>query len=196
MKILLSILIVLPLDTLAAPAVCPPEGDAVQAEARELNPLKRRMELPGALDPGVTLVAMLAPGDDEHRWNTKDGARIEGYVVNVKPGGIESVNCHARAVADRDTHIEIALTANAPETERVVVEVTPQVRKARHPDWTTPELKKLIGKRVRVTGWLFFDAEHKAESAHTCTHCAHAWRATAWELHPVTAIEILPLNTI
>src|SRR2546429_8239945 len=76
-------------------ASCPPQGDAKQAAARALNPLKRRMAIPTArdIDPRVTLTAMLAPGDDTNRWDTKRAAVIEGYVADVKVGGIESVNC-------------------------------------------------------------------------------------------------------
>src|SRR5205807_4747277 len=75
-------------------ASCPPEGDAVQAEARALNPLKRRMAVPGPkdIDPQVTLAALLEPGDDRNRWSDERAAMITAYVMDVKVGGIESVN--------------------------------------------------------------------------------------------------------
>src|SRR5437016_8144273 len=82
-------------------ARCPPEGDAVQAEARALNPLKRRMAVPrpSDIDPQVTLAALLEPGDDRNRWSDERAATITGYVQDVKVGGIESVNCHTHSPA-------------------------------------------------------------------------------------------------
>jgi hypothetical protein len=83
--------------------------------------------------PGVPLHpsvrAILAPGRDTGRWKVKQGAEIVGYVSDVKVGGIESTNCHARAAQQRDTHIELVLDpmASSP-TQRVVVEVTPRWR--------------------------------------------------------------------
>jgi hypothetical protein len=171
-------------------AHCPPQGDAKVARVAALNILKRRMTVP-QVDSAITLKAILASGDDAKRWDSHRGASIEGYIVNVKPGGIESVNCHAKAVLDRDTHIEMGLKSDVPKTERVIVEVTPQIRQTRHPEWTTAKLRQLIGKKVRITGWLFYDAEHSNASAHTCKKCVNAWRATAWEIHPVTQIEIV-----
>ena len=171
-------------------ASCPLQGDAKQAEARALNPLKRRMAVPqpADIDKSVTLEAMLAPGDDRGRWSEQRAAEITAYVMDVKVGGIESVNCHTHSPLYRDTHIE--LTAGGSSPEPLIVEVTPQWR-TQHPDWTTPALRRrLLGHWVRFTGWLMFDAEHAAESRNTCTKCSHVWRATSWELHPVTAIEV------
>jgi hypothetical protein len=50
---------------------------------------------------------LLARFNDVGRWKVKYGAEIVGYVQDVKPGRIESVNCHAGR--DRDTHIELVL---------------------------------------------------------------------------------------
>jgi len=180
-------------------AHCPPRGDAKQAAARALNPLKRRMTLPSArdIDRRVTLQAMLMPGDDTHRWDTRRAGVIEGYVADVKVGGIESVNCHTRDPLYRDTHIEItADPLKRDEETYVIVEVTPQTRHVmavQGIDWSTGTLRKtLLGKRVRITGWLLFDVEHKPNATNTASPDAHIWRATVWELHPVTSIEVLP----
>jgi hypothetical protein len=42
-----------------------------------------------------------------------------------------------------------------------------------------------------LEGWLLFDREHAGESENTAPGRAANWRATAWELHPVTKIEII-----
>jgi len=181
----------------AQPLTCPLIGDAKQALAKELNPYKNRENAPPAekINPAATLAAVLAPGNDLARWSRDDGATFEGTVVGVKIGGIESVNCHAKDAAHRDTHIELALDSAAPETERVIVEVTPRWREkmAVIADWSTAALKKrLLGHRVRITGWLFDDLEHNAEAENTNRGGAKNWRATIWEIHPITGIMVLP----
>ena len=133
-------------------ANCPTEGDAKAADARQLNLLKRRMDSPRDLDSSVTLTAILAPGDDSHRWNEQHGAAISGYVADVKVGGIESVNCHTKNALYRDTHIELTLDPNNDsEPKHVIVEVTPQWRQVMAKDsvdWTTPTLRKTLLGRI------------------------------------------------
>ena len=41
-------------------------------------------------------------------------------------------------------------------------------------------------------GWLFFDSEHTNAAENTNPGNASNWRATAWELHPVTSFSIVP----
>lgn len=178
---------------------CSLTGNAQTSARRELNRQKNRIAAPTSadLDATVTLAAMLAPGDDRERWRADRAATIEGLVVDVKKGGQETVNCGDSEEQYRDTHIEIALQGPDPDKrERVVVEVTPRWRafvKAQGEDWTTAALRtRLVGRWVRFTGWLFFDDEHDDESENTRPGRALNWRATAWEIHPVTRIEILP----
>jgi hypothetical protein len=178
-------------------ANCPTEGDAKAADARQLNLLKRRMMSPSDLDSKVTLQAILAPGDDTRRWNEQHGAAISGYVADVKVGGIESVNCHTKDPLYRDTHIELTLDPlNDSEAKHVIVEVTPQWRQVMAKDgvdWSTATLRKtLLGRWIRVTGWLMFDVEHARQSTNTASGSGKVWRATAWEVHPITKIEVLP----
>jgi hypothetical protein len=64
---------------------------------------------------------------------------------------------------------------------------------AQNQDWTTDALRAALRRRtVRFTGWLFFDGEHDDEAENTRPGRPENWRATAWELHPVTRIEVLP----
>ena len=185
-------------DAAVLPA-CPVEGDAKLAAVRELNVAKRRMTVPtpADVDPSVTLAALVTPGNDVDRWNMRRAATISGYVADVKVGGVESVNCHTHDPLYRDTHIELTLDPmHDDESKHVIVEVTPQWREqaAKHGlDWTTPGLRRaLLGRWIRVTGWLLFDAEHANASENTAKPGAHVWRATAWEIHPITKIEVLP----
>jgi hypothetical protein len=178
---------------------CGLEGDAKNVSGNALDRDKNRYTDPveDDIDPGVSLAAMLAPGDDLDRFDQKKAATITGYVVNVKAGGTESCNCHAKSPGDCDTHIELALSKNAPETQRVIVEVTPRLRilkKEESINWTTPALEKTIkGHWVQVTGWLLFDSAHigEAVNTHPVDPKKQNWRATCWEIHPVTAIKVL-----
>ena len=180
-------------------ANCPPKGDSAVLTVEHLNVLKRRMTIPSAedMDHSVTMAALTLPGDDTTRWNAAKGATLEGYVADVKVGGVESVNCHTHQSAYRDTHIELTLKPNDhDEATYVIVEVTPQVRRnmaASGTDWSTATLRRqLLGKWVRVTGWLLFDAEHAENAANTNPGGRHNWRATVWEIHPITSITLLP----
>lgn len=180
-------------------ATCPPQGDARREKERELNVLKRRMTAPSSsqIDPRATLAAILAPGDDTSRWDDHKGAVVSGYVALVKPGESESVNCHTKSVKYRDTHIGLTLDPMSnDESKYMIVEVTPQWRAVMARDgvdWSTPTLRKtLLGRWVRITGWLMFDEEHADQSAHTASGRGRVWRATAWEIHPITKIEVLP----
>ena len=140
---------------------------------------------------------MLTPGEDEARWKVDQAVDVEGYVAEVKPGGIESCNCHAVGLDVRDTHIDLTGDPMHDDpTRHVIVEVTPAWRRAmarRGLDWTTRGLRRdLLGRWVRVRGWLFFDSEHADEAENTAPGRERDWRGTAWEVHPVTSIQVLP----
>ena len=114
-------------------------------------------------------------------------------MVEVSEGGIEAANCYS--YRERDVHINVALRADAPRTEWVVVEVTPRARRRaseRGADWSAEGLRRLLsGHWCCFEGWLLFDREHADESEHTAPVARGNWRATAWELHPVTSIAVL-----
>ncbi len=180
-------------------AACPTQGDAKNPRVKALNLLKRRMTVPAPsdMDNQATLAAMVAPGDDTNRFDDQKGATIEGYVADVKVGGVESVNCHTHDPKYRDTHIELTLDPlHDDETKRVIVEVTPQWREVmagKDVDWNTAALRaELLGKWIKVTGWLLFDEEHANAAENTAPGASHIWRATVWEIHPITDIEVLP----
>jgi hypothetical protein len=186
-------------DDAAILANCPLKGDATNPVVQQLNVLKRRMTIPVAsdVDEDVSMTTLTATGDDSSRWSDQKAAIIEGYVAGVKVGGVESVNCHTHEAAYRDTHIELTLKPNDnDESTYVIVEVTPQMRQkmsAGGTDWSTATLRReLLGRWIRVTGWLLFDREHAENAINTNPNGAHIWRATAWEIHPITAIVVLP----
>ncbi len=178
---------------------CPPEGSARSVRVRWLNDLKNRSTTPAHLeiDRSVTLAALLEPGDDHARWNESTAADVTGYVLRVKSGGRETTNCEATDSVHEDTHIELVLSPlDGAPNRRMIVEVTPRWRaamQAQGVDWSTSALKASIeGHWVKVRGWLFFDAEHRGQSENTAPGNPGNWRATAWEIHPITGIEVVP----
>jgi hypothetical protein len=176
---------------------CGMEGDGRSLGVRALDRLKNRYSKPSPqqIDSRITLAAILAPGSDISRWKVKEGAEITGYVWDVKRGGVEGTNCHARDDAHRDTHIELVLDPmHSDSSARMIVEVTPRWRyimRERDTDWSTRGLRdRFLGRWVKVRGWMLFDSEHKGESENTAPGRPRNWRATAWEIHPVTSIEV------
>ena len=178
---------------------CGLEGTAKNASLKKLNQLKNRYTAPQAnqIDNSITLSAILAPGDDKTRWSTTSGAEVTGFVLVVKPGGGETCNCGKTDPAHIDGHVELVLNStDSSGTQSVVVEVTPRLRAimgTNGTDWTTTTLRKqLLRKRVKVRGWMLFDSQHANAAENTNPGGASNWRATAWEIHPVTSIEMIP----
>jgi hypothetical protein len=178
---------------------CGMEGSATRAEHKALNQKKNRFVAPGtgAFETRVNMLAMLAPGDDTNRWNDQRAGTLTGFVVSVQVGGVETCNCKTTRAAYRDTHIALAVSENATAPTKLVhVEVTPRIRlqkAAQGIDWSTAALgQRLAGKWVTVRGWLLFDFMHMNESENTAPRHAGNWRGTAWEIHPVTDIQVLP----
>lgn len=174
---------------------CPRRGFAVSQGMRAFVMLKNRTALPRAedFDGRATLDALLQPGDDRGRWSETRAASVEGFVVGVERGGVEAANCYS--LTNRDAHVYLALRPDAPPRERLVAEVTPRLHawaEGRGLDWSEETLRReLIGRRVRVEGWMLFDIEHDGESENTAPGRAQNWRATAWELHPITSLEVI-----
>lgn len=171
---------------------CPSEGFAFSESRRSVHRLKNRTSLPQEtnFNRNLNLELLLQPGDDRSRWSHEQAAKLEGYVVSVGRAGVELANCYV----GRDTHINIALRPAAPMREQMVLEVTPPMRewaRSRGWDWSDEKLKGLVGHWCSFEGWLFFDLTHAGESENIAPGRPDNWRGTAWEIHPVTKIELL-----
>jgi hypothetical protein len=168
---------------------CPSAGIALTSNARNLHRLKNRTTLPQAsdFDSRITLDLLLQPGDDRDRWSTDRAARIQGEVIDVAYARPEATNCYS--LCRRDIHILVAKRKGAPKSEHVVVEVTPNLRQD---NWTEENLQaQLVGHWCEFEGWLYFDAGHDEDSENVAPHKPTNWRATSWELHPVTKISVI-----
>ena len=174
---------------------CPSVGIALTSRARSLHRLKNRTAFPqaGDIDSRVTLDALLQRGDDSNRWSTDRAGRIQGYVMDVAYARPEATNCWNPC--RRDIHIVISTRKDAPKTEQVIVEVTPNLRDLatqKGIDWSEQTLQQqLVGHWCEFEGWLYFDLGHDEEAENTAPSRSGNWRATAWEIHPVTRIIVI-----
>lgn len=176
---------------------CSMEGTAKSDAGQALNRLKNRWRGPASKDfnPAITLQALLAPGYDHGRWGDSQAASIVGYVVDVKPGSVETCNCRARDLAHRDIHLELSLDPMAGTAQRFVVEITPRWRAIMAQqgiDWNLQAVRDhFLGRWVRIQGWMLWDKEHVDETENTAPGRSGNWRASAWEIHPVTSIDVV-----
>ena len=174
---------------------CPSAGIALTVRARNLHYLKNRTAIPQAadFDSRITLDTLLQPGDDRNRWSNDRAARIQGEVIDVAYAGSEATNCFSPS--RRDIHILVANRKGAAKNEQVVVEVTPNLTDwaaSRGMDWSEQTLHaQLVGHWVEFEGWLYFDVGHAEEAENTAANNPENWRATAWEIHPVTKITVI-----
>jgi hypothetical protein len=106
---------------------------------------------------------------------------VEGYIVGDKHSGPESCNCGG--AGGFDYHLYLAMDPGEPKALSVVCELGPRVV-AQHPEWTPRIVAGLVatGRYVRLSGWLMMDQEHVDQ--------VNVYRATPWEIHPVTVIEV------
>ena len=174
---------------------CPSAGIAFTSRARHLHRLKNRTAIPQVtdFDPSVTLEALLQPGDDSARWSTDRAAKIQGEVIDVEYSRPEATNCFSPC--RRDIHILVATRKEATKTEHVVLEVTPNLNDwagGQGIDWSVETLQRqLVGHWCEFEGWLYFDLGHAEESENTAPRRVGNWRATAWEIHPLTKITVI-----
>lgn len=192
---LLGCLVFLLIFWLALALNCPSAGIALTRRARELHRLKNRTALPQAadFDSRITLDALLQPGDDTNRWSVDRAAKVQGLVIDVAYARPEATNCFNPC--RRDIHILISNRKDAPKTEQIVVEVTPNLGNwaaSQGIDWSEETLQaQLRGHWCEFEGWLYFDVGHAEASENNRPHDPGNWRATAWELHPVTKITVV-----
>lgn len=173
----------------------PVSFDALLALPYPPNHLARRDEWPAAD------LAVIAPYEGEAVSVTAFVARRRGVIVqdarSSRSG--ESTNCHALDDAGVDWHVTLVKRAGDPKWAGIVVETTPRVR-ARGHSWTPRALRAaaVAGDSVRISGWLLYDPEHFPQTRnYDPSRPAHGptVRATLWEIHPVTRIELFDART-
>lgn len=192
--------------------------ETATAKKKAWNRLKNRFNL-GASTEALTFqdILNLRPyknGSMPLSGNLNHGrfVSVVAYVRAAYPGGTggESCNCGAKGAKTADVHINLVIDPSTDEDDPngkgvIVAEVTERTRRLAAlgllnsnigNDWKATTLKdKIRGRWVRFTGWLYYDDEHHTESWRvdpTDTVGRKNWRATAWEIHPIMGIELLP----
>src|SRR4026209_2613597 len=141
---------------------------------------------------------------------------VEGFfeVLRVQTGSPptptkgpgEAPNCHSWAELDTDWHVALVADPSETEDRAVVLEPTPRTKR-NNAGWNPDSVAGLAVRRrptaprneanaarVRVTGFLMLDPVHPDHIRGKCSsNCAGKkfHRATLWEIHPVTRIEVL-----
>jgi hypothetical protein len=168
--------------------VCGPTGDTNDDKKKVLNTNKNRTDIPssGNYVPISWTSLRDLPSD---RSTDLPGAPVvvEGFLVHrVKvenEGSGESTNCHLLGDNEVDWHIYLSDTAGLDDiSQAVIVEATPRTRPVHK--WKKSDLDAIVNQNtsVRISGWLLYDFEH--------TNVIGSQRASVWEIHPVTKIEI------
>ena len=166
----IAVLAWLGLAVLAAGIARASEQEGDKGETAQAKKLRGRLTAPGPadVDAGVTLDAMLAK-QEKSAFSEKKGGTIEGYVVQ------------AEREDDGDFHLTLAAARGETDTRKwVIVEVTPAWQK-KDASLAPAALRKLVGSRVRVTGWLYYEPDENQPDP----------RGSRWELHPVSAVAVV-----
>ena len=187
MKKLLFIL--LTCITIFTQAQCPAKGGSSNAKKQAADVLKNRSKK--GEEVALNLADFLADGKDNSRFDTKTYGTITGYLSELKHGGPESCNCNTADKTKHDIHVYVSLKqGETNKSKMMIVELSPYsytLSDKNNYDY----LQSILGSKVEITGWLFFDEEHSAAAKNTAkktTAEKNIWRKTCWELHPVTKI--------
>jgi hypothetical protein len=178
---------------------CSIEGTAQNRDDKEANRLKNRWFIAESsyFDDNFTWKNLFEEGDENpKKYNQDNAAWITGYVAYVSKSGKESCNCGFREPEFYDYHISLVADTSYynDKTQHLIIEITPRLReimKAKGIDWSYNTLKKLRHKRIEVVGWLFYDWEHGDKAYLRTGDTTNSWRATCWEIHPVTSLRVL-----
>ena len=122
-RLITMLLVACTISMMAQTKPCPTKGDKNNAKFQALDELKNRNIEGVKIDKTVTLESILKDGDDTKRFSSEQYVSVTGYVIKVMAGKPETCNCHSKAAADQDIHIEIALTPTAKSSEAMVVEI-------------------------------------------------------------------------
>lgn len=188
---------------------CKACGKTQDTSLQRLNVLKNRGRK--ATDPQkVTVEEIRDPANNTGRFRSSQQVWVTGYVAGIDNGGRKET-CNCKRADLRDVHINIVASPSeaGDKTKYVVVEFTPRWEKKFNLDDSDYDAMKqtvkqqIEGKWVRFEGYMMRDFVHAKESKSTaapntptCLDNGNdlspcVWRATAWEVHPVTAYTVV-----
>ena len=163
---------------------------------RYLDEQKNRTAIPAHYEP-LTFAEFLALPAVPERYTAPDweivsaqtqrNVSLEGYIAEVIQAADGAT--YGRPPEQGDLHVHLR-AARQPRcgvgglrNQQIVTEVTPHFQSPKT-GWSYEALLDLCQRqaRVRISGWLLHDYQHIRDIG--------AWRASAWEIHPVTNIEV------
>jgi hypothetical protein len=185
---------------------CKACGTAKSQKAKTLNVQKNRGTK--ATHPSQITVAEIRDPANNDTFSPSRQVWVTAFVASVGPGGFKET-CNCKRADLRDVHINVVADPSevGDKTKYVVVEFTPRWEKKFDFDDSDYEAmvsavkSQIENKWVKFEGWMLYDFLHANESKSTapdvptCTDhepnpCI--WRATPWEVHPVTAYTVVP----
>jgi hypothetical protein len=187
---------------------CSACGTATDSKHRTLNVQKNRGT--AVTNPQkITVQEIRDPANDQGVLTPTKKVWVTGFVASVDPGGLQET-CNCKRIDLRDVHINIV--ANPAEandkTKYVVVEFTPRWEQtfgfndSNYDAMRQAVINQIQGKWVKFSGWMMYDFIHANASQSTSPanpvcpndgqlHSGCNWRATPWEVHPVTAYTVV-----
>ena len=167
--------------------VCAAKGNAREQDMTALDSRKNRVDIPDAnayIPIDWSVMANLPSSSPDNLQGAP--VMVVGYlshrikVQDEQPG--ESANCNLIQPNEVDWHIYLTNAPNQGIAQALIVETTPRTRPLHH--WNQAALERLVNTKtqVRISGWLLYDFQHVSEIG--------TERATVWEVHPITRIEV------
>jgi hypothetical protein len=146
---------------------------------------KRRVTIPSAYEP-LTWADFLALPELPKAYGAADWDTVRTY--SARGVSLDGYIAEVLRMPDGDLHVHLRSTPSphcfpkGHREEQIVTEVTPDFQTPAT-GWSYAVLRDLCDhqRRVRIAGWLMHDFPHRE---------SHTWRATPWEIHPVTRIEV------
>jgi len=162
-----SLGLMLAVSLFAAVALPAQERSGDKGETAEQKKLRDRSTAPGAadMDAAATFDALLSK-KDRSAFSERKGATVEGWVVQVE------------REEDGDVHLALAPEKGGADTKKWVIVEVPTAWQKKSASLSESALRQLVGAKVRVTGWLYYEPDPDQPDP----------RGTRWELHPVTAV--------
>lgn len=187
---------------------CPACGTVKDNRHRTLNVQKNRGT--AVTSPHKITVAEIRDPANNKAFNPNKQVWVTGFVASVDPGGLQET-CNCKRTDLRDVHINIVADPSEAndKTKYVVVEFTPRWEQtfgfddSNYDAMRQAVIDKIQGKWVKFSGWMMYDFIHEKESQSTAPRnptCIDNdpnqkqpcnWRATPWEVHPVTAYAVV-----
>jgi len=150
------------------PAIVLADEDKGESKSEMAAKNRHAAPTPAQIDEHATLAALLERSFAD-AWSIEKAARVEGVIVQVE------------TESDGDTHVVLAPPGEEKNTARWVIAEVTKASRAHHKDLASAKLKDLRGRKVAVTGWLYYEPDAESEDP----------RGTRWEIHPVTSIAVL-----